>query len=166
MSKRIIPLNRFNYVIEIKGLNNFLVQEVILPIKDFTVVTSKGKTKVAGKTNIGDLVLKKLILDTASDTWAFDWFEKVKKTKDKKSHKDYFKTIIIHLQDQTAKTITTYKLTDCFIKRINITSLQSGKSNDYRMMEEITISVNDFSIQKTKKQKEIKAIGKPAGSDI
>lgn len=73
------PRKNFRYLLELDGLNSFLVQEVDPPEVEYEEIAHGApvnipNAKTPGKLAVGDLVLRKLKPALQADTWAWDWF--------------------------------------------------------------------------------------------
>lgn len=74
------PRKQFNFTIGIPGVNPFLCQDVDLPDIEIDVV-AHGDTnydvKTGGRKKISSMKIKKLIPAESSDTWLFDYLNRI-----------------------------------------------------------------------------------------
>jgi phage tail-like protein len=144
---KVVPLKQFEYVVEIDGLDTFLVQEVTLPERSVDV-TEHGegniKRKTPGMVMIGQLVLKKLIPADTADTWAFDWFNQVQNTQTGVGTTTFFRNVVIRLKDNAGSSKKVFQCIECFPSKIVPGSLNSTSSDN--VMEEVTLEVNDYTV--------------------
>lgn len=135
------PRKDFRYLLELDGVNSFLIQEVTPPSAEFTEIMHGApgnipNAKSPGKPKFGDLVVKKLMPALKSDTWAWDWFGAAMAG----VKNDFVKTgFLKHLGPDGVLTVQSYFLGDVWVKKIeNAPSKSMGEEN---MIETVTFSV-------------------------
>lgn len=72
------PRKNFRWVLELNGVNMFLMQEAQLPTVELPMIKHGAPVnipdaKTPGKITINELVVKKLMPALSADNWAWDW---------------------------------------------------------------------------------------------
>lgn len=138
------PRKNFRFLLEIDGANSFQIQEITPPVVEYTEVKhgSPGNIpdgKTPGKLMVGDLVVKKLVWGSQSDTWAWDWLGLAIAGQASQFKKTGF---LKHLGIDSATTVENYFLGDIWPKKIEGSTLNlAGGENQ---IETVTFSVQYY----------------------
>lgn len=121
------PRKNFRFLLELDGLNSFLVQEVQAPTVETSVIMHGAPgnipdAKTPGKPKVSELVLKKLCPANLADTWAWDWYGAAIAG----VRKDFIKTgFLKHLGPDGMITVQNFFLGDCWVSKIEPGNLMS-----------------------------------------
>jgi len=139
------PRKNFRYILEIDGINMFLIQEVQAPDVEYAKIEHGApanipNAKTPGRMKVGDLVVKKLCPATQADTWAWDWFaEGVAGIR-----KDFIKTgFLKHLANDGVTTIQTFFLGDIWPMKISPSNLNSNGDGE-NFIETVTFATQFY----------------------
>jgi len=138
------PRKEHRFVLEIDGLNAFLVQEVELPDFELEEVVhgapmNTPNVKTPGKPVVGNLIIRKLVPANQADTWVWDWMalcidgnaEEYKKTG----------TLRDYLPSGTG-TVQQYFCGEIFPMKVETPNRLRQSANN--LIEAITFSVETF----------------------
>lgn len=139
------PRKNFRYLLELDGLNSFLVQEVDPPDVEYEEIKHGAPVnipdaKTPGKMAVGDLVLRKLKPALTADAWAWDWFGN-----GLEGVKGNFVKIgrLKHLAPDGILTVEAFYLGDIWPKKISDSSLNSLGPGE-NMIQEVTFAVQFY----------------------
>ena len=141
------PRSNFNWVIEIDGLNQFLVQEVTPPtteLKELVHGAPMGMPdeKTPGKPKFGDLVVTKLMPAFQAERWATDWMAKALAGS---GFKGFVKNGFLKYTDPTSLvTVENYFLGNIWPKKIEPGKLVTKSDDSDNLLETVTFSVQYF----------------------
>ena len=149
MAKIDNPRKQFNFSIQVATapINPWLVQEV--DIQESIDVTTHGDTnhdiKTGGRSMIGKLTLRKLMLTDGADNYFFDWMASVadRLIGGGLVPNLYKRTLIINeLAEDGATIINTWVATGCWPSKRSAIELRRQQSDN--TIEELELEVDDF----------------------
>lgn len=136
----------FGFIIEIDGLNQYLVQKIQIPEEEIEVVAhgdTNHDVKTGGRYKIGDIVLDKLKALPTSDMWAKQWMNTVQNPTlgGGSLPLDYKKIVIIREMDTTGTiAVNSYIFEGCFPTKISHSDFDRNSSDN--MIETVTLSTD------------------------
>lgn len=141
-------LKVFKFVIEVDGLEQFLVQKIDLPELEIDS-TEHGaenyKVKTPGMINVSDLTLEKLKFANQADNWAHEWLQQAQNIETGGGQTvDVFKRdlIVRELSEDGSTTIYTHVLEGAWCKKVSQNSFDRTSSDN--VMETVVISVDKY----------------------
>ena len=139
------PRKNFRWVLELDGVNMFLIQEVDLPEISYEVIEHGApvnipNAKTPGKLAVTDLVVRKLKPALQADTWAWDWFGSAMSG----IASDFIKTgILKDLGPDGLVTIESYFLGDVWPSKLT-DSTRNALGPGENLIQEVTFTCQFF----------------------
>ena len=136
------PIKSYNYVVEVDGLDTYLVQSITLPEREVEKVEhgeGQSTIKTAGKFIIGDITMSKLIPTEMADSWATEWLDASYGT----LANVYKKTLVVKVLHPDSTTIArSYICRGCFPSKVSLSEFSSTTSEN--IIETVVFSVDSI----------------------
>lgn len=138
------PRKDYRYVLELDGINMFLIQDVQTPEVEYQVDEHGApinipNAKTPGKMRVGEMVVQKLMPALSADTWAWDWFGAALSG----IKKDFIKTgVLRHVGPDGFSTLDAYFLGDIWPSKIGSSNLVAAGSGN--IIETVTFQTQFY----------------------
>lgn len=135
-------VRNFQWVIEINGLDQWLIQEISGISSEFekVIYNDVGEdVERPGRPKSGDISFKKVIRAKNSDNWAWEMLRKIFNGVSYSTPADYMGTWTLKLLNPDNTVARRYALTEAWVQKVELDDLARGGNE--AAMDSVTLSV-------------------------
>lgn len=136
----------FNFVIEIEGIDQMLLQEVKPPEVEIGAVPHGAfnyDVKTAGGVAVSDAELRKITMAPAGDRWAFDWMSQAQSTQTGTGGlpEAYKRNVVFKQMGANGVAVKAELWIGCWVRKSVTSDFKRGNQNE-NVIETVTLSVD------------------------
>ena len=141
------PVRNFQFVIEINGLDQFLIQDISGIKKEFEKIIYNdvgADVERPGRPKTGDIQFKKIIRAKNADNWAWEMLQSIFDGVKYSLPSDYVGTWVLKALNPDNTVARRFVLTEAWVQAVELSDLARGGNE--ALMDTFTASVRDIYV--------------------